>query len=74
MDMCRFSGPHDPNFRKVGGEIVESYTSIANLKSLQFDQTAAPKPTRTLAHGERLDLDHVEKGLSPTIASIVVMS
>ena len=74
MDMCRFSGPRDPNFRKVGGEIVEIYTWIANSKSLQFDQAAALKLTRTLVHRERLDLNHVEKGLSPTITSIVLMS
>ncbi len=33
MDMCRFSGKEDPNYRKVAGEIRSIYTSLVDLNT-----------------------------------------
>ncbi|KAM7211742.1 hypothetical protein V8F06_012875 [Rhypophila decipiens] len=32
MDMCRFTGPEDPNYTKLSGEIVAVYASLIKLK------------------------------------------
>ncbi|KAK4214328.1 hypothetical protein QBC37DRAFT_461944 [Rhypophila decipiens] len=32
MDMCRFTGPEDPNYAKLSGEIVAVYASLIKLK------------------------------------------
>ncbi|KAL6879276.1 hypothetical protein J3F83DRAFT_295651 [Trichoderma novae-zelandiae] len=34
LEMCRFSGPDDPNYRKVSGELCSVYHSITRLKAV----------------------------------------
>lgn len=39
MDMCRFTGSDDPNYRKVAGEFQSIYRSIQNINRLRSPQT-----------------------------------
>ncbi|KAK4460162.1 hypothetical protein QBC42DRAFT_230113 [Cladorrhinum samala] len=51
MDMCRFGGASDPNYRKVAGELRSIYLSInqsakPNLADEKDIDHSAPKPTK----------------------------
>ena len=42
MDICRISGPEDPNFDPVVGELRRLYKSIAEVKAVPDITTDAP--------------------------------
>lgn len=39
LEMCRFSGPDDPNYRKIGGELRSIYDSIEQLNAPKAHQS-----------------------------------
>lgn len=55
MEMCRFIGPEDPNYRKVSGEIASAYDSIAKLDDLEtiVSETRNQRQTK-IAFGSKL--------------------
>ncbi|KAK1757174.1 hypothetical protein QBC47DRAFT_175972 [Echria macrotheca] len=57
MDMCRFSGPGDPNAQKVLGELQNLYQSILRVKKV-----AEVAPPRDILPVEA-ELSSIEKGI-----------
>jgi hypothetical protein len=54
MDMCRFSHAHDPNYRKVGGELQSIYRSIVAEASIGHKPELASRTNdRELTEDER---------------------
>ncbi|PTB69295.1 hypothetical protein BBK36DRAFT_1110520, partial [Trichoderma citrinoviride] len=57
LEMCRFSGPDDPNYRKVSGELRSVYHSIARLRvvdisaSRHLQRTHGPEVSAVSYHG-----------------------
>jgi protein SERAC1 len=55
MDMCRYTGPNDPNYRIVAGELRRIYTSIQSTTSIKVDDQQLPKDSYSLTAAFRLD-------------------
>jgi len=69
MDMCRFCGTDDPNYGKVGGELVKIYMSlVASLGSWEDERTGHPTTQRVVT--KRTNLDHLETGVPPLLLLI----
>ncbi|KAL7933958.1 hypothetical protein V8C35DRAFT_44056 [Trichoderma chlorosporum] len=48
IEMCRYSGFHDPNFRKVAGELRSIYDSIARIKSNECTPLRQSEPSKPI--------------------------
>ena len=50
--MCRFTGPDDPNYQKVSGELHDMYRAVSNASK---PKTARQKLESSLADSHHLD-------------------
>ena len=51
-NMCRFTGPDDPNYQKVSGELHDMYRAVSNASK---PKTARQKLESSLADSHHLD-------------------
>jgi hypothetical protein len=55
MDMCRYTGPNDPNYRIVAGELRKIYASIQITDSIKIEDQQLPKDSYSLTATLMLD-------------------
>ncbi|KAF5003078.1 hypothetical protein FDECE_10359 [Fusarium decemcellulare] len=64
LDMCRLSGPSDPNYRKLSGEVHSIYSSIVQLRTLQATQSGPQRgrgSIRSAPSTKAIELNDAEK-------------